>query len=495
MKKQIFKKNFHPIYSRNNKGITLIELLISLAIVGIVISLAFSMNIFAQKVYIKGGNKSDIQFNLRLASDYITKEARFATGVEILPAGAHIPATVTNNDTYIFVNDTGNTLVIRDKNGDRTPVKVDGLSILFETSLPSKTLKFKVTGNSGSETFELDSQVLILNIPEDQTIVDSTGSNDGVAVRLSNDLPSGPASHLYFTLPMPYDGIVGVYYNKSFIVVNGSGAYSFELVSPTGTLPDGISLSTSGVLSGTPTTVGSYSFTVKVTDTVSSETATRSFNINIVDPAASDMPKALNLVIVGTVKVGETITGEYDYLDPYGEIESGTIVKWYRMDNESGSNKVMVKQETATADTPSTYTLTDADKGKYIIFEVIPSSEDGRVGSPVSSMPSAVVVGNSPPIASNVYISGTAKVGETLTANYTYSDADGDSEGSTKIVWYNSNKSDGSKASEVGRGKTFEIPNGYQNSYIYIEVTPVAATGEKEGVTVLSAIVGPISKK
>jgi hypothetical protein len=54
-------------------------------------------------------------------------------------------------------------------------------------------------------------------------------------------------------------------YSATFTASNGSGSYSFTVSS--GSLPQNLTLSTAGVLSGTPTTAGSYTFTIQATDT------------------------------------------------------------------------------------------------------------------------------------------------------------------------------------------------------------------------------------
>jgi len=56
----------------------------------------------------------------------------------------------------------------------------------------------------------------------------------------------------------------GVVYSQSFTATGGQGAHSFILAG--GTLPAGLSLSSGGVLSGTPTTAGSFSFAIRATD-------------------------------------------------------------------------------------------------------------------------------------------------------------------------------------------------------------------------------------
>src|SRR5262249_50482917 len=60
------------------------------------------------------------------------------------------------------------------------------------------------------------------------------------------------------------NGTVGIAYNQTISASGGTSPYSFAVNS--GTLPTGLTLSSSGALSGTPTAAGSYSFTVTATD-------------------------------------------------------------------------------------------------------------------------------------------------------------------------------------------------------------------------------------
>lgn len=73
------------------------------------------------------------------------------------------------------------------------------------------------------------------------------------------DQPEGPS----ITGDAP-GGSVSQSYNFSYTVTGGTGAKRVTLRS--GTLPPGLSLSQAGVLSGTPTEHGSFSFVVRVTD-------------------------------------------------------------------------------------------------------------------------------------------------------------------------------------------------------------------------------------
>src|ERR1039458_10149752 len=63
-------------------------------------------------------------------------------------------------------------------------------------------------------------------------------------------------------------GLVGQAYSAAFMAVGGTPSYVYSI--SVGSIPPGLSFDTStGILSGTPTTVGSYSFTGKVVDSVS----------------------------------------------------------------------------------------------------------------------------------------------------------------------------------------------------------------------------------
>ncbi len=72
------------------------------------------------------------------------------------------------------------------------------------------------------------------------------------------------------------NGLVGVSYHQTITANNGSAPYTFAVTS--GALPTGLVLSSGGVLSGTPTAVGSFSFVVTATD-AHSETGSQSYTI------------------------------------------------------------------------------------------------------------------------------------------------------------------------------------------------------------------------
>ena len=102
--------------------------------------------------------------------------------------------------------------------------------------------------------------------------------------------------------PMP-DGILGEAYSAALAVSGGTAPYTWSIVS--GSLPFGLSLNSStGVVSGTPTLVGVYDFTVSVSD---SNSYTATCDIGVHSPSGG-----LNVGIAGWLVVDEPIPGITD---------------------------------------------------------------------------------------------------------------------------------------------------------------------------------------
>lgn len=102
---------------------------------------------------------------------------------------------------------------------------------------------------------------------------------------------------------------------------------------------------------------------------------------------------------------------------------------------------------------------------------------------------------NDAPTAEDVEITGTLTIGQTVTGAYTFTDADGDSEGTSTFKWYRGDSPTGSDKVEIAgeTGETYLLAAADENKYITFEVTPVAATGTTDGTpvtfTTLTAII------
>jgi hypothetical protein len=88
---------------------------------------------------------------------------------------------------------------------------------------------------------------------------------------------------LIITNGLPPNGATTVAYSFTFTAGGGTPGYTWALNS--GALPTGLSLSAGGVLSGTPSVANSYTFTVKVTDSVSTVVVSPSYTVIITQTA------------------------------------------------------------------------------------------------------------------------------------------------------------------------------------------------------------------
>ncbi len=100
---------------------------------------------------------------------------------------------------------------------------------------------------------------------------------------------------------------------------------------------------------------------------------------------------------------------------------------------------------------------------------------------------------NYAPTASNVFISGIIEETQTLTANYTYSDIDGDFPGTPTYEWFIADDAQGTNTTAVGvNANTYTLQPADVGKFIFVRVTPVALTGELIGSPVDSPLRGPI---
>jgi outer membrane autotransporter protein len=124
------------------------------------------------------------------------------------------------------------------------------------------------------------------------------------------------------TLP---DATVGVAYSQTVAGNGGTAPYSFSI--PSGSLPIGMSFSSAGVLSGTPTTAGSYTFSLIATDSFGSASAPTSYTVNVVAPTITITPATLPDGVVGTAYsqtfAGNGGTGPYTFALPSGALPPG----------------------------------------------------------------------------------------------------------------------------------------------------------------------------
>ena len=105
--------------------------------------------------------------------------------------------------------------------------------------------------------------------------------------------------------PLPA-GTVGVSYpSAQYTGTGGYGGYMFSLSS--GSLPTGLSLSSGGLLSGTPTTAGTFSYVVRLTDYYSEGGVLSPLQVITISPSLRIISSSLPAGLVGSVYPGASL--------------------------------------------------------------------------------------------------------------------------------------------------------------------------------------------
>lgn len=140
------------------------------------------------------------------------------------------------------------------------------------------------------------------------------------------DISYSSATALSITTSSPLPGATRNHsYSTTLHATGGTPGYTWSLVS--GSLPAGLSLSSGGVISGTPTTNGTKTFTVQVRDSVGN-TATKQFSLTV-----SGTPSDLSILLShdGFLRHDRVATYEVEVANTSGSatsVETHVTVQW-----------------------------------------------------------------------------------------------------------------------------------------------------------------------
>jgi len=118
-------------------------------------------------------------------------------------------------------------------------------------------------------------------------------------VQVAPEVP--PCETIQFTPATLPQITEGVPFSQTFIGSGGTGPYTF--VVSAGALPDGLTLSPAGVLSGTPTSSGGFNFTISVTDAAQCG-LDRAYTMIVVEAVPTLPQVVLLLLAVGLTGAG-----------------------------------------------------------------------------------------------------------------------------------------------------------------------------------------------
>jgi hypothetical protein len=190
----------------------------------------------------------------------------------ITPTGALPSGIVGQNYNPVTLTATGGVAPLTWAAGPGLP---PGLSISHQTGVISGT-----PTTAGAFSF---------------TVQATDAAQNVASANLSITIGVGPLT--ITTVPPLFAGSVGQAYSQTFNASGGKPPYTWSIATGGGALPAGLTLnSTTGTVTGTPTTAGTSTFTIQVTDSAAA-TAQQSFSLNI-------NPPALTLIVVSAVPSG-----------------------------------------------------------------------------------------------------------------------------------------------------------------------------------------------
>lgn len=205
-------------------------------------------------------------------------------------SGANIPLTYTHNgnsatsDTFIIKDDDSNDITITVTIGPASSITIAATpTVALTVGVPFSTT-LSATGGTGPYTFSLDTALppglslsgnTISGTPTQRGAyaftVHATDNVGDSGVRTFSGSAANPT--LAIAPSPPPNAAQGVPYSVTFSGSGGISNYTYAHEAASGPLPPGLSLS-GATLSGTPTTLGSFTFGIRLTD---SSTGTGSY--------------------------------------------------------------------------------------------------------------------------------------------------------------------------------------------------------------------------
>jgi len=224
---------------------------------------------YAVKLFQRAPLASGVQLQLILVKQYLTP---IANGCDL-----------AQNTQNIVVADVPNPVF--------TPA-----ANLGDPNLPDPAITNATIALAPGETGQVVIRANVGNAIDMQNLVLNNLAPVGVAHPANTGIAFPPATLTILSLTLP-DGVVGTPFSTQVNIFGGVGAHTATVSS--GLLPGGLALDTAtGIISGTPTASGSFSFTVQVTDSSTTPaTTSQALTIRIGAPLVISNPSLFDGVV------------------------------------------------------------------------------------------------------------------------------------------------------------------------------------------------------
>jgi hypothetical protein len=235
------------------------------------------------------------------------------------------------------------------------------------TATVSGTSNTSVTWSATAGSVDSNGLYTAPTVKAQANVVVTATSNADTSKSASAAVAVDPASSLQITTGSLPQGEQGNPYSDAFTATGGTTPYSWSISA--GTAPPGLALNASGDLAGTPTSVGTFSFTVMVTD-ATSKTASGNFGVTVVVSSGYDGPAQLPLTTVASLMAETPAPGSVISVNAGGNLQTAL--------NSAQCGSTIELQAGATFTGSFNFPANNCDSNHWIIV---------RTSSPDSALP------------------------------------------------------------------------------------------------------------
>lgn len=238
---------------------------------------------------------------------------------------------------------------------------------------------------------------------------------------------------------------------------------------------------------------GEYTVSIRGTNTDAPATKTFTFD------ASKDNFYVENVVIKNgeedakTVYDTDTLKVDFDFFSSFSYAMGDIDCKWQLAGSEDGtfyniyeSNNTEYALSLADIENVYEQHMDDFKDKKLYLRAVLKAKTENSQNYCAEVTSSNVVEIITTPSVSNVVISGTARVGKTLTGMYSYYDFQDKKEQNSDYEWLSSSSQSGTYKS-VGKGISYIPSSADENRYLKLQITPKTENGSIAGKSVASA--------
>lgn len=161
---------------KTNKGLTMIEVIIVMAIFGVVATLSFDLFFFSNKIFEKGTDQYTVQSNMRIASFSVSESVRYATEVEV---ESDKPASFTDPYSYIY-HDSGTKQVllsyINELGNRETRILGSEVNSLQFTKNSNHLVYLTLAGTKDDQNYDISKEIGLPNLEiQNTSVIGTTG--------------------------------------------------------------------------------------------------------------------------------------------------------------------------------------------------------------------------------------------------------------------------------------------------------------------------------